>query len=156
VDRRGYDECWPWTGAKALAKGMPDLYYGRFFWGGERRQFVLAHRAAFYFVHGHWPEPQALHGCDFGLCCNAENPEHVHEGTAAENTKEMHSRGRGHLPPVRVGIEAGRAKLTDDQARALIAVYQAGGVSQESLAALYGVSQASISYIVRGRRRSLQ
>lgn len=111
---------------------------------------------AFYLVYGRWPEPYGLHGCDNGLCCNAENPEHVHEGTAAENTHEMFERGRGVLPPVLMGSQANRAKLTDEQALEIIDRYQAGGVSQAVLAAEYEVAQHSISIIVRGRRRSLQ
>lgn len=165
VERRGYDECWPWTGATARSRG--GLLYGKF--GvragelglagradGKPPSTQAAHRVAFHLVHGRWPVPQGLHGCDFPLCCNAENPEHVHEGTAAQNTAEMFLRGRGCLPPVQVGADAHRAKLTDEQALEIIARYRAGGVSQAALGAEYGVAQYSISYIVRGKRRSLQ
>jgi hypothetical protein len=123
----------------------------------ERDSFCAAHRVAFRLMHGRWPAPNALHGCDRPLCCNVVNPEHVHEGTAKQNTEEMFARGRGRLPPVRMGIEASRAKLTDEQALEVIARYGPGGViSQDALAVEYGVSQHSISSIVRGKRRSLQ
>lgn len=151
VDRRGYDECWPWTGATALSGGRP---YGRIYVGGHLRS---AHRVAFYLVHGRWPEPQALHGCDYTLCCNAENPAHIYEGTEREKVRRMFAQGRGSLPPVRTGARANRSKLSDEQAREVIARYGDGGViSQKKLAAEYGVSQSTIQYTLRGKRRSLQ
>ena len=155
VERRGYDECWPWTGA--TVRTQSGLVYGRVYVpgmpGGQP-----AHRVAFYLVHGRWPEPCGLHGCDFPLCCNAENPAHIHEGTIEDNNREMRERGRWSPPPVLMGSAANRSKLTDDQALEIIARYDngRGGVSQEALATEYGVSQFAISCIVRGKRRSLQ
>jgi hypothetical protein len=160
VERLRWDECWPWTGAKSPMSKVPGLFYGRFVVReGELEQektgTLLAHRVAFRLVHGRWPQPNALHGCDTPLCCNAENLAHIHEGTLKDNTREMFERGRGHLPIARLGIDASRAKLSDDQAREIIARYRVGGVSQAVLAAEYGVAQPSISAIVRGRRKSL-
>jgi hypothetical protein len=139
------------------------LLYGKFWVPGEwlgldvEKSCQIAHRIAFYLVHDHWPRPQGLHGCDNSLCCNAENPEHIHEGTAKQNTAEMFERGRGHLPPVRMGGDAARSKLSDEQALEVIARYGPGGIiSQEALAAEYGVSQVTISFTIRGKRRSLQ
>lgn len=124
--------------------------------GLARDSTQQAHRVAFYLEHGRWPVPWGLHGCDNPLCCNAENPEHVHEGTPKDNTAEMYARGRGSLPPVLIGERANRAKLTDAQALEIIARYAAGGISQDALALEYGVAQPSIGLIVRGKRRSLQ
>jgi hypothetical protein len=156
VDRRDYAECWPWTGAVTL---RPDGYLQAVFCAPDlepgRRTFI-APRVAFYLAHSRWPEPYALHGCDNSVCCNAENPEHVHEGTAQQNTAEMFSRGRGSYPPVLTGIEAGRARLTDEQAAEILVRYRAGGVRQVDLAAEYGVTQAAVSFTIRGKRRSLQ
>jgi hypothetical protein len=156
VARGEYGECWPWTGASTQ---RPDGYVQAVFCALDlepgRRTFV-APRVAFYLVHNRWPTPYALHGCENSLCCNAENPEHVHEGTAQQNAAEMFSRNRGSYPPVRVGIQASRAKLTDEQAAQILARYQLGGVRQVDLAAEYGVSQAAVSFTVRGKRRSLQ
>lgn len=159
VERRGLEECWPWTGASAVSRG--GLRYGRFgLREGELEQSQpttqLPHRVAFRLVHGRWPEPNGLHGCDNPLCCNAENPAHVHEGTLSDNTREMYARGRHPGLPILTGADANRAKLTDEQAWEIIRRYQAGGVSQAVLALEYGVAQPSISSIVRGKRRSLQ
>lgn len=160
VMRGSYDQCWPWLGATVRRRG-DGLEYGKFSvrqgeLGQVKESTLLAHRVAFFLVRGRWPEPNGLHGCDNPLCCNAENPAHVHEGTLKDNTREMFERGRHAGPPIRTGIDANRAKLTDDQAREIIIRYRAGGVSQASLAAEYGVAQPSISSIIRGKRRSLQ
>jgi hypothetical protein len=152
VYRRGYDECWPWGGS-AHPYGRFGVRQGEL--GQEKDTVLLAHRVAFYLVHGRWPEPQGLHGCDNPPCCNAENSAHVHEGTNADNVREMWERGRAVAPPVFFGIEAHRAKLTDEQALEIIARYESGAVSQAALAVEYGVAQPSVSAIVRGRRRSL-
>jgi hypothetical protein len=159
VERRDFSDCWLWTGATVAGRG--GLRYGKFVVPAgelecEHKSWRLAHRVAFRLAQGHWPEPQALHGCDVGLCCNVENPEHVHEGTAAENTREMFERGRGRLPPVFTGERANRAKLTDVQALEIMEHYAAGGVTQAALAAEYHVSQFAVHYIVTGRRRTAQ
>lgn len=159
VERRGFDECWPWIGAVAVSRS--GLRRGKFWvpggWvGQDKPSCQLAPRVAFYLVHRHWPHPLALHGCDNSMCCNAENPEHIHEGTHGDNTREAIERGRAVAPPVRMGIEANRAKLSDAQALEIIERYQPGVVSQQVLADEYRVSQHSISLIVRGQRRSLQ
>lgn len=157
VDRRDWHECWPWL--KAVSPGGYGVFGvnpGELGLGGTRARNCSAHRVAFYLVHGRWPEPWGLHGCDNPGCCNAENPVHVHEGTPADNVREMWERGRAVAPPVLMGSEANRAKLTDSQARELISRYEAGGVSQQSLAEEFGVSQPSVSRTIRGLRRSLQ
>lgn len=151
VERRGFDECWPWT-ASVNAKG-----YGKFFvpagtFGLVQRSVQLAPRVAFYLVHGRWPQPNALHGCDNPGCCNAENPAHVHEGTIADNNREMHDRGRAAGPPVLSGERANRSRLSDVQAAEILVRYQAGGTTQEALATEFGVSQHAIWYIVSGKR----
>jgi hypothetical protein len=93
VDRRSYDECWPWT------KGTYPGGYGKFKivkgdLGQQTTEGVGAHRVAFRLIHGRWPTPNALHGCDNRVCCNAENPLHIHEGTQQQNLEEMDARGR--------------------------------------------------------------
>jgi hypothetical protein len=97
-----------------------------------------------------------LHGCDNPPCCNAENLKHIHEGTNADNVKEMWERGRAIGPPVRTGSDANRSVLSDDQALEIYVRFHAGGVSQQSLAVEFNVSQPTISYIVRGKRRSIE
>jgi hypothetical protein len=109
-----------------------------------------AHRIAFYLVHGYWPE-NALHGCDFKLCCNAENPEHVHAGSLAQNNQEMFSRGRARA--------RGKVPLTREQEAEIVRRYIGGGVRQVDLAVEFDRSQVRISQVLRaagvapGKRR---
>lgn len=152
VDRRGDDECWPYT-------GPINGDYGAFWVRGDelgtkRGRKKQAHNVAFWLIHGRWPEPMGLHGCDNRVCCNPLNPElerHVHEGTPLKNMQEMIERGR------KVVVRT-RAKLTDDQAAEIRARWKPGQKpSQTDLAREYGVSQACISFVLLGKtyRRAL-
>ena len=107
-----------------------------------------AYLVAFYLVHGRWPEPLGLHGCDNRLCCNPLNPElerHVHEGTYKRNMQEMVERGR-------LVITRTTHKLTDEQVAEIRARYVPGRKpSQTDLARQYGVSQGAISFLLLGK-----
>jgi hypothetical protein len=155
VDIRGNDECWPWT-ACVDKKG-----YGRFglvpgVLEMTRSRSVLAHRVAFRLIQGHWPEPDALHGCDNPPCCNALSAAHVHEGTPADNCHEMDLRGRracGFHRPNQVGAANHRAILSDDQVALLCARWATGGITQTALAAEFAVTPGYVSRLVRGQLR---
>lgn len=139
VERRERGACWPWTG-QLMTSG-----YGVFpIKPGEVdecwHRAAGAHRIAFYLIHGHWPD-KALHGCDFKLCCNAENPEHVHDGSLAQNNQEMFARGRAR--------PRGKVPLTNEQQAEICALYLTGTVRQVELAAVYRVSQVRVSQILR-------
>lgn len=56
---------------------------------GKRR--VNVHRLAFYLVTGIWTLLNLCHKCDIGRCCN---PDHLFEGTQAENIADMMSKQR--------------------------------------------------------------
>lgn len=146
VDRRGFSECWPWLGATRKGYGTFKLGIGDL--GSGKRRDVYAHRVAFRLEYGRWPEPQGLHGCDNPVCCNAENPEHIHEGTNQLNMQEKVQRGRAVNP---AGELSARAALTDVQADEIRARCS-NGASQRCVAAEYGVSQITVSRIVRGLR----
>jgi hypothetical protein len=113
-----------------------------------KRRVVKAHRVAFRLAYGHWPEPQGLHGCDNPVCCNAVNPAHVHEGTQLLNEQEKYARGRAVHP---AGERSARAVLSDEQAQA-IRQRCAEGLAQYVVAGEFGVSQITVSRIVRGLR----
>lgn len=84
VDRRGPDECWPWTA------GRHTHGYGVFYLPGKVQ--VLAHRYALALEE---PPPfdgaHALHSCDNPPCVN---PGHLHWGTHQDNMREAAERGR--------------------------------------------------------------
>lgn len=153
VDRRGDDECWPWL-AGTIRQRYPGPRYGAFRLragelGLERSVVRPAHRVAFHLVHGRWPDPFGLHGCDNPPCCNAVNPDHVHEGTPLLNVQECIARGRARLVEQQPGEGNSLAKLTNDQARVIREQY-AGGVLLRELSADFGVSMGQISLLVRG------
>lgn len=141
------DECWPWL-AGTTQKG-----YGRFkVVAGDLDQLKTenhhAHRVAFRLVHGRWPVPHALHGCDNTVCCNAVNPAHIHEGTQAQNLQEMTERGR------RASGSAlatwARRSLTAEDAREIRRRYAAGGITQAELATCFGISLSLVNRLVHG------
>jgi hypothetical protein len=155
VDRRGPDECWPWT------RGRSAGGYGQM-WHDGRVQY--AHRLVVIAERGPIaPGLEVRHSCDVPACCN---PAHLLVGTHAENMRDMAERrralGRGQgergddhwmrRTPERIprGACASQAKLTTEQARALRAAYAAGAESQRALAARFGISQRQVGRIVRG------
>lgn len=78
--------CWNWTAARNR-KG-----YGTFTMPGKMRHVpTLAHRVSWFLTHGKWPEPCALHRCDNPRCVR---PDHLFEGTKADNNADMRAKGR--------------------------------------------------------------
>lgn len=145
VDRRDYDDCWLFTGdARTGSKqgyGGFGLNPGELETEGKRRM-RMTHRVAFRLIQGHWPTPFALHGCDTPLCCNALNPEHVHEGTPGQNMMERNDRFRN---PKQYGPATELAVLglmQDD-------------MYQEEIARTLGISRNSVANVVfRALRRN--
>lgn len=83
----------------------------------------------------------ALHHCDNRACYE---PEHLYEGTQAENLRDMASRGRSRKPTPRIAaIEV-----------EIVERYEAGGVSQQELGREYGIPQQTVGKIVARSRRT--
>lgn len=143
----GIDECWPWL-AGTYQRG-----YGKFkIPAGELEQGKTeahyAHRVAFRLIYGWWPTPAALHGCDNVQCCNAVNPDHVHEGTQAQNLREMTARGRR----AHGAVLATRAfKLMDAETAQEIRTRRAEeAASYQAIADEFGISISFAWKIVNG------
>lgn len=137
VDRRGPEECWPWTGATAR------FGYGIVFAEGKARG---AHRVIYETTYGHpvGSLPSGLivmHTCDNPVCCN---PRHLVLGTQKDNNQDRASKGRTKtrmLP----GADHPSAKI-DEEAVADIRK-NVGHGSGRRMATKYGVSQSLISAI---------
>lgn len=131
VDARSDDECWPWIGSRNRDG------YGTF--GLASRKTVLAHRFAYATTVGEPMRQNVLHRCDNPPCCN---PAHLFLGDQAANVADAIAKGRwGHRGPFH--------KLSLEIHEEIVRAYLAGGISQSALGRKFGVSQATISSIIR-------
>jgi hypothetical protein len=132
------DVCWEWTGAVAGSG------YGSF---KVNREAVSAHRIAYRMANGRLPAGGLVirHKCDNPRCVN---PAHLEEGTKADNSMDMVTRGRN---PARntVGENNGAAKLTLDK---VSEIRRRGelGETNVSIAASFGVTHQMVSKIRKG------
>ncbi len=175
--------CWLWRGAiRSDGYGQLNVPLVGEVWssGKQKCKAVVAHRAAWFLIHGKWPDEfmldgsivRLLHGCDVRNCVNVvDQVKHVHQGTPAENSAEMVARGRApsgaehyaQREPWRLsrGNSVGTAKLTEEQVaiikgEVLIAPRSAvTGLVREGVAARlaehFGVSRTTVHDIVAGR-----
>ncbi|HEY2644560.1 MAG TPA: hypothetical protein VGI56_12475 [Galbitalea sp.] len=146
VDVRSNEECWNWTGA-ADADGR-----GRIWHKGRN---VVAPRISLI-IAGIDVPPGAFvcHTCDNPPCVN---PNHLYVGDAATNVRDRTERGRtrGHGPLTMLrGERNPAAKLSNQQVTDIRTSYTGTRGEQTNLAALYGVSVALISIIVKGQHRA--
>lgn len=127
--------CKLWTGARS-GDG-----YGTVTIKGKQ---LAAHRVAWEEANGSiqsglW----VLHRCDNPLCVN---PEHLFLGTAKDNTQDCIRKGRRNT---RRGSMLPQAKLDEETVRQIRAL--AGTKRQSKIAREFGVSDATVSLIVRGK-----
>jgi hypothetical protein len=135
VDKRGPDECWPWTGKRQKSG------YGRFGIGQHKK--VGAHRFSFEMATGFLP-PVVMHTCDNPPCVN---PAHLRAATNKLNTADMIVKGRSPMIG-RGGEDHPRVRLTENQVRD---IRSRRGQTQASLAREFGVSTGAIEGIVKRR-----
>lgn len=131
VDRRGPDECWPWSGSRK-PRG-----YGHFIIG---RRDHNAHRLAYELANGPITDGMhVLHSCDNPPCCN---PAHLFLGTHTDNMHDMRLKSRD--PRVTLTLDKVR------QIRSELASNDDRGI-QVRLAAKYQVKPGVISAIAVGK-----
>lgn len=151
VDRRGDDECWPWLG------GVDRDGYGYFKVGGRMWR---AQRYVFNLAHPDAPigdDEMTRHTCDNPPCVN---PRHLLRGDALLNMADQVERdrtargdrhgSRKHPETVRRGSDNSAARLTEEQVIEIRRRY-AAGEKQVPLSAEFGISQITVSLIVRRR-----
>jgi len=133
------DGCWLWVGVKNTSG------YGIISLGRRDEGKVSAHRLSWELHYGPIPHGRhVLHRCDTPSCVN---PGHLFIGTHQDNMKDMESKGRrGKTGPIK-GAGA-KSDLSKEQVVALKADYEI--MSQQQLAAKYGIGQSTVSRILRG------
>lgn len=144
-EHRDKDECLLWP-VNTTAN-----FYGKI-WVPELRKCVWVHRLSFFYKHGRWPMPEALHSCDVRNCYAWA---HLSEGTHRQNIHDTISHGNRYQPNVQ-GAQNGRCKLTDADVIAIRREYLPGkgGTGRfrgncKILAARFGVHDSLIRRIVR-------
>lgn len=139
VDRRGPDDCWPWTACRN------QFGYGHFNGGtvnGKREQ--LAHRYGYIIEVGPIPDGMNVcHHCDNPPC---QNPAHWFLGDPHANSADKVAKGRHRWGP-QVGTVNSRALLTEDDVREIRRLHSAG-MTQRPIADRYSINQSAVSKIV--------
>lgn len=150
-DRPDLGSCWVWTGALFAMSG-----YGQFWLNDTNRR---AHIVSYEWANGPTNGQQVQHLCNVRVCVR---PSHLTLGTPAENMGYAVSMGRmarGDRHWLRSGPDTrahargernGSAKLTADGVRAIKASLSNGEACAQ-IAARYGVSDAAVRDIKRGR-----
>lgn len=139
---RSDEGCWDWSGSK-------DRHgYGRISLGGKRGPIWEAHRVSWLL---HFGEAQAglevCHRCDNPACTR---PDHLFLGTHGDNMRDAVAKGRNAPPPLHVGTDAAKAKLTPELVTEMRR-RRAAGESTANLAKAYGINVSSAKRIIARR-----
>lgn len=127
-------DCWRFTGC------IQRSGYGTF--SNDDGKPYQAHRFMHEMVHGRLPDGIfACHHCDNRSCVN---PAHLFAGTHQDNMDDRNAKGRQSRTRK-------WAKITDDQART---IKFNDGRKHEDIAADYGISRTTVSFIKSGKRWS--
>lgn len=126
--------CWVWTD-HSDPKG-----YGRF-GSGVGKQNVFAHRFSFALTHAVTltPEQKICHRCDNPPCVR---PDHLFEGTQADNLADMRAKGRHG------GTRRSDTKLTEADVREIRRLFTAGAVRTE-IARRFGINVGTMYKIAK-------
>lgn len=129
------------------AHSLCDLHTGCVLWqGGTNGRYGqievegkswYVHRLAFTLLVKS-TDLHVLHTCDTPLCWR---PEHLFEGTALDNTRDMHRKGRANRP----------IKFSDDTVRQVRTL--AGTMRHQDIADITGMTRRNVSYIIKQQSR---
>ena len=132
VDKRGPDECWPWTA------GLFDGGYGSFWVGGTSKG---SHRVAWEATFGP-TDLHVLHSCDNPPCCN---PSHLFTGSNLDNIADKVAKGRQARQK---GSTHGMSKLTE---AAVVAIRDRMNEPADAVGRDFGIDGDYVNAIRRGK-----
>jgi hypothetical protein len=146
VDRRGPDECWPWTGAGGRQKSGRSGHIRIEPERGSRN--VAAPRVAWELTNGQIPKGLFVcHHCDNAKCVN---PAHLFVGTASDNVRDMVQKGRGRVNRQH-GEKNHAAKISAAQVMEIRGYVAKGAGTYRQIGARYGISPSAVHLIASGR-----
>lgn len=145
--------CWTWEGqCNSTGYGLAHMPPGSTTYAADR---VLAHRAAWFYVHGFWPDKDLFvcHACDNPLCVKAslDDRSHLFLGTHQDNMADKMNKKR-HAWGAKCGSQS---KLNTEAVLDIRSNYVPGEPVKHELAKKfaikYGVSVSAIDHAMRGR-----
>jgi len=132
VSKRTHEECWNWTA------GINRDGYGKFWWNNRE---IGAHRFSWIITNGNIPEGKlVLHKCNNPGCVN---PSHLYIGDGSDNMIDKSHSGYKHKQL------AQRCVSASDISTIKKLFFQ--GIKQDGIATRLGISQATVSNIIRGK-----
>ena len=131
------DACWLWAGyISENGYGIVGIKGGQY----------KAHRVSYFIEYGRIDNDRlVLHRCDVRACVN---PAHLFLGTPKDNSQDAVRKERNTKL---YGEQNGKAKLTRAAVLAIRRICKRG-VYQKTVAKQFGVSEATVSYVVNGGR----
>lgn len=137
VDKNGSGGCWLWIGA------LDGSGYGSI---AVNRIATKAHRYSWELHFGEIPAGLLVcHKCDVRNCVR---PDHLFLGTPDDNMKDKKAKGREtHF----YGEQNHSSKLTEEQAREILAIVKASGETQTEIAKKFGVSRGMVGLIASAK-----
>jgi predicted transcriptional regulator len=140
VDKKGPNECWEWSGRRVRGG------YGSLSIRSHHGCANRAHRFSMALHLGRLLEKEewVLHSCDNPPCVN---PRHLFLGDTNANMADMVAKGRSAH-----GETHNKAKLTNEDVRAIVETYRKTRKTYKELAEEFKVCTLTISNILKGRR----
>jgi len=137
VDTQHASGCWIWRGYIA-----PNIGYGQCTVNGKTH---WAHRISWELFRGRHPgKALVCHTCDRRDCVR---PDHFFLGNKKSNAADMMKKGRGRYTK-HIGVANGNTRV-DEAAVGSIRAAAANGERQQDIAQRMGISQSTVSQIVR-------
>ncbi len=130
--------CWVWTA------DLNEFGYGRLHFN---HRVIGAHRRSWQMNVGPIPDGACvLHRCDNPPCVR---PDHLFLGTMADNSHDMHAKGRNRQPK---GEQVKISKLTDEAVERIRRLHATGLINAVELSRAFGVHNSNVYRVLSGER----